>query len=104
MLETLGVLAVFGIAGAAGWVFGGVIRLPAWKSFWCRHKTLTIQRAHRHSDYARKNADKLLYIDRLLVHNFISCHHCGKVMSANYREPLFDDISIETVFPEGQQA
>lgn len=46
----------------------------------CRHETVEVKRAHRASEYARKNCHRLGWIDRLEVCNYIVCAHCGKAM------------------------
>lgn len=66
----------------------------AWKELWkplCRHETVYIQRRHRNTVQGIP-AEKLLFVDRYEVHNFVKCSDCGECLNVDRKRMRFNRI------------
>ena len=62
----------------------------------CRHNVVRVIRYNKNcvpDDWR----GKLLYVDRLDVHNFVQCSCCERVLYVDQRERLFEDSTSEAV-------
>ncbi len=51
------------------------------KRFLCRHKQISIDRAHTQSPFGKANQDKAAWTDEKNCYAFIYCIHCKKIFS-----------------------
>lgn len=66
------------------------------RRFFCKHDVVHIIRYHRNC-VTPDMVKKLLYIDRLKVHNFVQCCKCGEILYTNQfeGEKLFEQRDVE---------
>ena len=69
------------------WIFSyWRFRLEEW---FCRHRTMKVIRFHEKVVFDDMVGTEL-YIDRLNVHCFVACAHCGKVFPTKQWERLYE--------------
>lgn len=59
------------------------------KALVCRHSVVEVVRWHRNS-VPENQKDKLLYVDRHKVHNFVQCRKCRTVLGTYQIERLYE--------------
>jgi hypothetical protein len=63
------------------------------KQFFCNHKELEIKRSHKSCTFYY-DVNKILYIDKHDVVNFIACARCGKIFRGRQTQHLYETKEI----------